>query len=84
MLTFQWYFVTHGQLGDSGHESRHCNKNGKHWILRGLANDVTSDGITAKVVLCGLTNTQNTDTGDSRTDKGSKAGHQTPTGYQTA
>ena len=50
------HFVEYGWVGYTGHESLHHLK-GIIGFMRGLANDVASDGITANSVLPGLTNT---------------------------
>jgi NAD(P)-dependent dehydrogenase (short-subunit alcohol dehydrogenase family) len=51
-------FVQYGRLGYTRHEPLHPTKMGIIGFMRGLANDVANDGITANAVLPGLTNTQ--------------------------
>jgi NAD(P)-dependent dehydrogenase (short-subunit alcohol dehydrogenase family) len=49
--------VKHGRLGYTRHEPLYCLKMGIIGFMRGLANDVANDGITANAVLPGLINT---------------------------
>jgi NAD(P)-dependent dehydrogenase (short-subunit alcohol dehydrogenase family) len=57
----RWYIVKYGGLGYTRNEPHYiATKMGIIGFMRGLANDVANDGITANSVLPGLTNTQAT------------------------
>ena len=51
------HIVKHGRLGLPGMSQYIATKMGIIGLMRGLANDVATDGITANAVLPGLTNT---------------------------
>jgi NAD(P)-dependent dehydrogenase (short-subunit alcohol dehydrogenase family) len=50
-------FIEHSWFSHPGYEPLHCFKNGNIGFMRGLANDVASDGITVNAVLPVLINT---------------------------
>ena len=70
MGPFRRNIVQHGRLSFTWHVSLNREKMGMIWFMRGLANDVASDSITANAVLPGLTNpsvTRRTSIGGTKT-----------------